>query len=296
MVDRYACRAMKLQVADRTIDCTNRTAIMAILNIATDSPVAESVVAVDEALRRSARLREAGAEIIDVGAHSTRTGGESVSEQAEIDRVCPVIEALQDDGQIVSVDTWSGRVAAAAARAGAHVLNDVTGGSDAEMARVARDHALPLIVMHMRGRPKEHRDVDQTYDDVAAEVRQFLAARIATLAESGVADIWIDPGFEFAKSAADNVRMLQEIPSFRSLDRPVVISASRKSFLAELLGYQKMPSEDVQAVPGLAEATLAFNVLAANLGVHIVRVHDVETVAPAIQLVNSVRAVMAESA
>jgi dihydropteroate synthase len=287
---------MNLRVGDRFIDCTNRTAVMAILNIATDSPVAESVVAVDDALRRSAGLREAGAEIIDVGAHSTRTGGESVSEQAEIDRVCPVIEALCGDGQIVSVDTWSGRVAAAAAQAGAHVLNDVTGGSDAEMARVARDYALPLIVMHMRGQPKQHREADQTYEDVGAEVRVFLADRIATLSKAGVDDIWIDPGFEFAKSAADNVRMLQEIPSLRTLERPVVISASRKSFLAELLGHPKMPSNAVQAVPGLVEATLAFNVLAANLGVHIVRVHDVAAIAPAIRLVNSVRAVSTESA
>jgi dihydropteroate synthase len=287
---------MNLRVGDRFIECTNRTAIMAILNIATDSPVAESVVAVDDALRRSAGLREAGAEIIDVGAHSTRTGGESVSEQAEIDRVCPVIEALCGDGQIVSVDTWSGRVAAAAAQAGAHVLNDVTGGSDAEMARVARDYALPLIVMHMRGRPKQHREADQTYEDVGAEVRGFLADLIATLSKAGVDDVWIDPGFEFAKSAADNVRMLQEIPSLRTLERPVVISASRKSFLAELLGHPKMPSTAVQAVPGLVEATLAFNVLAANLGVHIVRVHDVAAIAPAIRLVNSVRAVTTESA
>jgi dihydropteroate synthase len=287
---------MKIRVAGRTIDCTNRTAIMAILNIATDSPVAESVVAVDDALRRSAILREAGAEIIDVGAHSTRTGGESVSEQAEIDRVCPVIEALSNDGLIVSVDTWSGRVAEAAASAGVHVLNDVTGGSDPEMGRVAANHALPLIVMHMRGRPKQHRETDQTYDDVGAEVRLFLADRIAALSDAGVDDVWIDPGFEFAKSAADNVRMLREIPSLRSLGRPVVISASRKSFLAELLGHPKMPSTAVQAVPGLLEATLAFNVLAANSGVHVVRVHDVAAVAPAIQLVNSVRAFNTDSA
>ncbi len=287
---------MKIRVAGHTIDCTNRTAIMAILNIATDSPVAESVVAVDDALRRSAILREAGAEIIDVGAHSTRTGGEAVSEQAEIDRVCPVIEALSNDGLIVSVDTWSGRVAEAAARAGVHVLNDVTGGSDPEMGRVAADHALPLIVMHMRGRPKQHREADQTYDDVGAEVRLFLADRITALSDAGVHDVWIDPGFEFAKSAADNVRMLREIPSLRSLGRPVVISASRKSFLAELLGHPKMPSSAVQAVPGLVEATLAFNVLAANSGVHVVRVHDVAAVAPAIQLVNSVRAFNRDSA
>ncbi len=282
---------MQLRLANRVIDCTYRTAIMAILNIATDSPVSGSVVALDDALRRSAHLREAGAEIIDVGAHSTRTGGETVSEQAEIDRVCPVIEALRGDGQIVSVDTWSGRVAAAAAQAGAHVLNDVTGGSDEAMVRVAQTHGIPLIVMHMRGRPKQHREVDQTYDDVAAEVLAFLNGRIAALSVAGVHDIWIDPGFEFAKSAADNVRLLQEIPSLRSLGRPVVISASRKSFLAELLGHPKMPSAAVQAVPGLAQATLAFNVLAANLGVHIVRVHDVAAIAPAIRLVNSVRAI-----
>ena len=268
---------------------------MAILNIATDSPVRKSVVSIDEALQRSAALRKAGAEIIDVGAHSTRTGGEAVDNQEEIDRVCPVIEALRRDGQIVSIDTWSGKVAAAAAQAGVNVLNDITGGHDPEMIHTAVKNNLPLIIMHMRGQPKLHRTVDQSYSDVANEVITFLERRVIDLEKFGLKNILVDPGFEFAKSVSDNVQMLKAIPKLHSLGRPIVISASRKSFIAELLGHQKMESEAVQSIKGLSEATLAFNVLAANLGTHIVRVHDVETIAPAIELVNNVRSIGREN-
>ncbi len=281
---------MQITVGDHIIDCRDRTAVMAILNVATDSPVAESVVGVDEAVRRAAELREAGAEIIDVGAHSTRTGGEAVSPQAEIDRLCPVIEALRREDHLVSVDTWTGAVARAAAEAGAQVLNDVTAARDPETARVAAEFRLPIIVMHMRGEPKQHREADQRYDDVGAEVREFLSGRAAELTKAGVPEVWLDPGFEFAKGFRDNVRMLLALPQLLALGRPLVISASRKGFLAEFLGHPKLPSSEVQGVAGLLPATLAFNVLAALGGTHIVRVHDVAAVAAALRVVEEVRA------
>ena len=281
---------MRITIRDHVIDCTDRTAIMAVLNLASDSPVRESVVAVDEAVRRAAALRDAGAEIIDVGAHSTRTGGETVTPQGEIDRLCPVVEALRAQDHLISVDTWTASVARAAAQAGADLLNDVSAGSDPEMARVAADFQLPLIIMHMRGRPKEHRRADQRYNDVAGEVRDFLAQRAAALTAGGVGEVWLDPGFEFAKAAPDNVRLLLDLPNLLRLGRPIVISASRKSFLAELLGHPKLPSSEVQALDGLLEATLAFNALAAYLGTHIVRVHDVPATAATLRVVNAVRA------
>jgi dihydropteroate synthase len=120
-------------------------------------------------------------------------------------------------------------------------------------------------------------------------VRDFLSTRVADLAANGVEQIWLDPGYEFAKSAGDNVRMLLDTPALLGLGHPVVVSASHKGFLAELLGHPKLPSADVQSVSGLAEATLAFNTLAAYLGVHIVRVHDVESTAHALRVVDAVR-------
>ena len=280
---------MRIPIGDRVLDCTRRTAIMGIVNVGTDSPVAQSVVARDAALARARAQQADGAAIIDVGAHSTRSGGESPTPQEEIDRLCPVVAALATDGILVSVDTWTATVARAAAAAGAHVLNDVSAGSDPGMATVAREFRLPLIVMHMRGRPKQHRRADQRYNDVGRDVRDFLAVRSSALSAAGVERIWLDPGYEFAKSTQDNVRMLLDTPQLLALGRPVLVSASRKGFLAELLGREKLPSDAVQAVPGLDEATLAFNVLAASLGVHVVRVHDVAATAAALRVVAATR-------
>lgn len=276
---------MRLTLGEHVLDCTERTLIMGILNVATDSPVAHSIVPVAQARERARALREAGAAIIDVGAHSTRTHAREVPPEEEIARLCPVIEALRRDGMIVSVDTWTPAVARAAAAAGAHLLNDITGGSDPALVAVAVQYRLPIVVMHMRGRPKRHREADQRYPDIAVEVRSFLAERVAALRATGVPEVWVDPGFEFGKSMADNVAMLLALPNLVALGQPVLVSASRKGFLAELLGHGK----DQQA-PRLLEASIAFNVLAAYLGAHVVRVHDVAEVAAALCVVNEVRA------
>ncbi len=281
---------MKVPVGSRILDCTDRPAIMGILNVGTDSPVSHSVVPVEQAVARAGDLRDSGAAIIDVGAHSTRSGGEAPTPQEEIDRLCPTIEALAREGHLISVDTWTPAVADAAAQAGVHILNDVSGATDPAMIQVAAAHQLPLIVMHMRGRPKQHRETSQRYDDIASEVRDYLAERIQTLTQAGVPDVWIDPGFEFAKSLGDNLRMLIDLPNLVTLGHPVVISASRKGFLAELLGHGALRSSQTQAATGILEATLAFNTLAAYLGTHVLRVHDVEEVNRILNVVEGVRA------
>lgn len=275
---------MRLVIGEHTINCTDRTAVMAILNVGTDSPIAESVVSAEAALDRAQLLRAGGAAIIDVGAHSSRSGADAVSPQEEIDRVCPVVEALAAEGFPVSVDTWTGTVAQAAATAGAHILNDISAGGDPLLVRVAAERRLPLIIMHMRGEPTRHSEADQRYDDVGAEVRAFLAERVETLTAAGVNDLWLDPGFQFGKSTDDNLRMLDDLPNLLAMGRPVVVSASRKGFLSELLGEGYG-----QHAPGLLWATVAFNVLAAAAGAQIVRVHDVAEIAAALRVVNGVR-------
>lgn len=276
---------MLLQLGAHTIDCTAHTAVMGILNVGTDSPITHSIFAPDTAIARGLELVRQGAEIVDLGAHSTRTGGRDVTPQEEIERLCPVVEALAADGVVVSVDTWTPAVARAVAEAGAHLLNDVTGLADPEMVSIAAEFQLPVVVMHMRGRPKFHRFVDQRYTDVNAEVRAFLLDRAEALAAAGAPAAWLDPGFEFGKSVDDNVQMLRGLPALVATGHPVLISASRKGFLAELLGYEKR-----QDVPGLLEATLAFNTLAAYLGAHVVRVHDVSEAVAALRVVDGVRA------
>ncbi|MPZ98052.1 MAG: dihydropteroate synthase [Dehalococcoidia bacterium] len=274
---------MRLSLRGHTVDCTGRTAIMAILNVSDDSPVAQSRVAVPAALDRAMQFARQGAEIIDIGANSTGRDSRDLTAQEEIERVCPVIEAVAAEGVPTSVDTWNPAVAHAAAEAGVHLLNDVTGFTAPAMIDVAAEHQIPAVVMHMRGAPKHHREVDQAYDDIAPEVQAFLLERARTLAGRGI-EAWLDPGFAFGKSLEDNLRLFEGLPALVSTGYPVLISASRKGFLAELLGLG-----DRQDVDGLTEATLAFNVLAAWAGVHVVRVHDVGPVAVALRTVNGMR-------
>lgn len=274
---------MLLQLRDRVIDVTDRTAIMGILNLTEDSPVAFSRVDVAQARERALALARQGAEIIDIGAHSTRSRGRAVPPDEELARVVPVIAAVVAAGLVASVDTWTPAVARAAARAGVHLLNDVTGFTDPEMIAVAAEFGLPGCVMHMRGRPQHHREVSQRYGDVNAEVHTVLLERAQALQAAGVTP-WLDPGFAFGKSAADNLALLDGLPQLLAAGHPVLISASRKGFLAELLGRG-----DDQSAPGLLEATIAFNVLAAAAGVHVVRVHDVEPLAEALAVVNAWR-------
>ena len=277
--------ATRLELGDLAIDCTNRTVVMGIVNVSHDSPVAHSVFAPDEARSYALELVRRGAAIIDVGAQSTRSNGRPMSALEEIERVCPVIETLRAEGIPTSVDTWTPEVARAAAQAGVALLNDVTGLTNPEMVAVAAEFHLPAAVMHMRGEPQHHREVSQAFEDIADEVQSFLEARASTLEAAGAGQVWLDPGFGFAKSPADNLRLLRGLPALVATGRPVLISASRKGFLSELLGRG-----DRQDTDGLLEATVAFNALAASSGVHVVRVHDVQEVSDALAVVNAVRA------
>jgi len=280
---------MILTLRDREIDVTGRTAVMGILNVSDDSPISFSRVGVGDALERARVLAAEGADIIDIGAHSRATGAKDLAPSEEIERVIPVSEAAVEAGLIASVDTWTPEVARAAAEAGVHLLNDVTGFVDPGMVEVAREYRIPGCIMHMRGDPKHHRDVSQQYEDIAGEVRADLVRRAATLKAQGV-DVWLDPGFGFGRSAADNAELLRDLPALVAEGYPVLVSASRKGFLAELLGQPYGQHED-----GLLEATVAFNSLAAYWGAHVVRVHDVAAVADAVKVASAVRSGLADA-
>ena len=276
---------MRLQLGEHAIDATGRTVVMGIVNVSPDSPVARSVVRPDSAVERALELVAQGAELVDVGAHSTRTGGEEPGLDEEIGRVCPVIEALVRRGVPVSLDSWKPPVARAAAEAGVHLLNDVTGLRDPEMAAVASEHGLPVLAMHMRGEPTRHAESSHSYDDIAAEVTSALLRRAGELEAQGVPAVWLDPGFGFGRSAQDNVRLLSAVRALHDAGRPVAVSASRKGFLGELVGVGY-----TQSAPELLAATVAFNVLAAAAGAHVVRVHDVAEVSRALRVVDAARA------
>ena len=279
---------MLIELGAQTLDATDRCHVMGILNVATDSPVADSIVAVGDAPRRAAELRDAGASIIDVGAQSTRTGAAEISPDEEIARVAPVVESLVAEGHLVSVDTWTAPVARAAVEAGAHLINDITGAAP-DTVQVAVETNTPIAVMHMRGRPQRHREVTHDYQDVAVEVRSHLDLRAREIEAAGAPDVWIDPGFQFGRGLEDNLRLLLDLPNLAKLGHPVLISASRKGFLAEMLGHGELRSHDAQAKPGMLEATIAFNALAAWMGAHVVRVHDVQEVAWALNVSTAAR-------
>jgi dihydropteroate synthase len=213
----------------------------------------------------------AGADVIDVGGESTRPGAGPVGAAEERDRIVPVIEALAAHGRI-SVDTRKGGVAEAAVVAGATLINDVS----ASLWPIAAAAGAGWVAMHMRGDPQTmqgHAD----YDDVVAEVTRFLWDKATEATAAGVTEVWIDPGIGFAKTAAHNLALLRHLDQLVAMGWPVLVGASRKSFLGRLA----VPAESPPApVDDRLEGSLASAVWAAVHGAAMVRVHEVaETVA-----------------
>lgn len=261
--------------------------VMGILNVTPDSFYDGGRHQGPEAALVQARLMAgAGAGIIDVGGESTKPGSAPVSEDEEISRVLPVIEAIASELDVViSVDTSKSGVARAALDAGAAMINDVTGlRNDEEMVAVAAEYRCPVCIMHMQGTPADMQEAP-AYDDVVAELVEFFQAAIERAAAKGVAreNIILDPGIGFGKKLKHNLRLLKHLDSFLSLGRPLMIGVSRKSFIGMIM--------DNGAEERLA-GTLAANVAAFQKGARIFRVHDV---AENYQALKTIEAVEAES-
>jgi len=217
------------------------------------------------AIEHGLRLIAEGADIVDVGGESTRPGAAEVDEAEELRRVLPVVEALAPHVQ-VSIDTAKPAVATAAVRAGASIVNDVT----ASLGDVAAELGVGWVAMHMQGTPRTMQ-ADPRYDDVVREVCDYLVERAEKARAAGVTEVWIDPGIGFGKTADHNLSLLRHLSTFVGTGWPVLIGASRKSFLGRVTG-------DASAEDRL-EASLAVAVWSMLHGAAIVRVHDVaETV------------------
>lgn len=221
------------------------------------------------AVAHGCRMAADGADIIDVGGESTRPGSEGVSLDEELRRVIPVVMRLTEMIDVpVSIDTRKAEVARRAIEAGVSIINDVSGlQADPEMASVAAETGVAVVVMHHKGTP---RDMQRRpyYDDTIGEIHAWLANRIAALVQAGIARarIIIDPGIGFGKRVSDNLLILRNLSSFRSLGCPILVGPSRKSFIGRILD---LPEYDRM------EGTAAAVVLAIANGAHIVRVHDV---------------------
>jgi dihydropteroate synthase len=256
-------------------------AIMGIVNVTPDSfSDGGEFIEAAAAIAHGRRLAAEGAEILDVGGESTRPGAAEVPAREELDRVLPVVEALSGRGHTVSIDTSKARVADRALAAGATIVNDVTALADPDMAGVCAERASGLVLMHMKGNPRTMQE-NPIYDDVVVEVRDFLAERVERAVAAGVEEerIWIDPGIGFGKNVDHNLELIERLGELRELGRPVVLGASRKSFLGRLTGRE---------VGERLGGSLATAVLGVARGADVLRVHDVRETRDALTVAEAI--------
>ncbi|HEX5630801.1 MAG TPA: dihydropteroate synthase [Acidimicrobiia bacterium] len=243
---------------------------MGVLNVTPDS-FSDGGLFLDRkaAIARGLQMWEQGADLVDVGGESTRPGSAAVSAEEESYRVVPVVTALVAQGVRVSIDTSKAVVAEAALRAGAAVVNDVTALGDPDMAAVVAESKCGVVLMHMQGTPRTMQ-TDPHYDDVVSEVRDFLVGRLAVAQAAGVPEerVCLDPGIGFGKTLAHNLDLLTSgVAALAATGLPVLVGASRKSFLERILGPTPPAERD--------GATAAAHVLAIASGASAIRVHSV---------------------
>ena len=255
---------------------------MGILNVTPDSfSDGGHFVGRDAAVRQAEAMARDGAAIIDVGGESTRPGADDVSEQQELDRVIPVIEAVVDAVDVaISIDTSKPGVMRAAIAAGAAMINDIRALREEGALRAAVELQRPVCLMHMLGQPRTMQRKPE-YTDVVAEVREFLDERVRVCVEAGLPEdrIIVDPGFGFGKTPRHNVELLSNLRQLQVIGRPILVGLSRKSTLGELTGRdvdERMP------------ASIAAAVIAVIEGATIVRVHDVRETVDALRVAAAV--------
>lgn len=257
-----------------------RTRIMGILNATPDSfSDGGRYVDVGSAVEHAIAMASAGADVIDVGGESTRPGADAVSADEEQRRVIPIVRELASRGLTVSIDTMNASTASAAVSAGAAIINDVSGGhADPDMVSVVLETRVPFIVMHWRG-PSKTMNALANYSDVVRDVRRELALTVAELIVRGVdpASIIVDPGLGFAKDSAHNWQLLARLAEFTKLGLPVLVGASRKRFVGDLLPAGADPADR-----DFASAVIA--ALSAESGAWGVRVHNVEATRAALDV------------
>jgi dihydropteroate synthase len=262
---------MQLRLQSRTITL-EAGALMGILNVTPDSfSDGGRFDALENAVIQAKNMTRDGASIIDIGGESTRPGAENVSEDAELERVIPVIRTLKlaKLEALISIDTRKANVARAALEAGADIVNDVTGLQDPAMRAVCAEFGVPAVIMHLRGKLEEleFSQEHQPFGNVVLEVRDELEAAAKLALKDGVPSVILDPGFGFGKSLEQNLELLRGIPELKALGHPVLIGASRKSTLGKIAGIQNPLERDA--------ASIAAHLFAYSRGADVLRVHDV---------------------
>lgn len=262
----------------------DRPVVMGILNVTPDSFAdGGRFESFNSALARGLEMLKEGVDIIDVGGESTRPGSQRVSSDEELHRVLPVIEALSANGAVISIDTKRAITAREAIDAGAHMVNDVSAGlSDPEMLSVVASLGCPYIAMHTRGESADMQ-LRAVYEDVVKEVVDELRERVEASLAAGIVreNLILDPGIGFAKESEHNWEILNHLEALRAIGYPVLIGASRKRFLGELVGADGTDARE--------SATIALTALLAKQGIWGVRVHSVKPHRDAIAVARSMR-------
>ncbi len=265
------------------LDLTRRTHIMGILNVTPDSFSDGGLyLNTDKAVERSFEIEKEGADIIDIGGESTRPGALPLSPEEELSRVVPVIEKLKSRLRIpISIDTYKAEVAREAIKAGASIINDISGlRFDPEIASVSAEYDVPVVIMHIKGTPRDMQ-INPVYQDLIGEIRHFLEEGISIAQKAGVDDdmIIIDPGIGFGKTFEHNLEIINRLDEFRSLGMPILLGPSRKSFIGKILD---LPPGD------RLEGTAAAVAIGIMKGANIVRVHDVSSIVRVARVVDAI--------
>jgi dihydropteroate synthase len=276
--DTFLNRKTTLNLNGRLFDLTNPQ-VMAILNITPDSFYHLSRThSVEEALIKTESFLKAGATIIDIGAYSSRPGAAEVSEAEEINRIVPIIRAISKSfpEAAISIDTFRAAVARAGIGAGAHIVNDISGGElDENMFATVAELDVPYILMHMKGTP-QNMHIKPHYEDVVLELVDYFSQKIAKLRALGVKDIILDPGFGFAKNKDHSYELLNHLEDFKIFGLSLIVGFSRKSMIH---GFLNISPDDA------LNGTTVLNTIALQKGASILRVHDVTPALECIKLV-----------
>ena len=272
-----------------TINCNGRLIdlsepkIMGILNTTPDSFYdGGSNQSINLILEKVEKHLSEGANILDIGGYSTKPGAEAISEQEEIDRTAPIIETIIKNHPelIISIDTFRGNVAREAVKAGAAIINDVSGWElDENMFAAIRDLKVPYILMHMKGTPQTMQK-NAEYKDVTLEVNEYFAKKIAQLKAAKINDIILDPGFGFAKTLEQNYELFSKMEALGFGDFPLLVGVSRKSMIYKL--FDTTPQEALNG-------TSVLNMVALQKGTKILRVHDVKAAKETLQIYNALQ-------
>ena len=272
-----------LRCNNTVLHLSRRTHVMGILNVTPDSfSDGGRFLRLDDALRRAEEMVAEGADLIDIGGESSRPGAAPVALDEELDRVIPVVETLAGRVSVpLSVDTYKAEVARRALDAGAALVNDISAMRfDPAMKELIAERGVPVILMHMRGTPRDMQ-ISPFYEDVIGEIGAFLRERIAEAVSAGIAQssIVVDPGIGFGKRVADNLEIVRRLDAFHALGCPILLGPSRKSFIGKVL--------DVSSEERL-EGTAAVVALSVLRGAHLIRVHDVRQMVRVARMVEAI--------